>query len=75
MSFENVNKLVDFLGEKLRFSSREKTEHDTVLEAYEKICDFDSVKAYNLEMKLRKGLRFRSLEHILDTIRNTPNWL
>lgn len=69
------NKTVETVKDKLYFSPYEKDTHGELLEAYEVLQGYDFKRAYNLNKRLKNGLRFKSVSHLLDTVRNIPEFL
>jgi pantothenate kinase len=75
MDYKNANKLLDFLSEKIRFIEVENINYKPLSKAYKLLVDFDDIRVYNLEKRLKNGLKFKNTLHILDVLENTPNWL
>ena len=73
--FTLFNETVAKVSHAFRFTKKRDTTYLQLLEAYEVLSDYDFIQAYNLQKRLEKGLRFKSIEHLLDTVRNIPNYL
>lgn len=75
MTYNNFNGLFAYVSQLQRFTPKDSTDFKTVSQAYEIMSDYDVKRAYNLEKRLQNGLKFTSLEHLLDTVKNIPSWL
>lgn len=69
------NETVAKVSQAFRFRKKRDNTYLQLLEAYEVLQEYDFIQAYNLQKRLEKGLRFRSVSHLLDTVRNIPKYL
>lgn len=73
--FTLFNETVAKVSHALQFTPKNDSTYSQLLEAYEVLQDYDVIRAYNLQKRLQKGLRFKSVSHLLDTVRNIPKFL
>lgn len=73
--FTLFNETVAKVSHALQFTPKNDSTYSQLLEAYEVLQDYDVIRAYNLQKRLQNGLRFRSVSHLLDTVRNIPKFL
>jgi hypothetical protein len=74
-TYTHFNGLFAYVSQLQRFTPTHSNDYATVSQAYEVMSDYDVKRAYNLEKRLQNGLKFTSLEHLLDTVKNIPSWL
>ena len=69
------NKTVERVKDELHFLPMHDPRHEQFLRAYEVLSEYSFIQAYNLNERLKNGLRFKNVSHLLDTVKNIPQFL